>query len=62
MSRQAPEARLELEDEKDILNCGIEIKVQPPGKQLKTITLRKKRADDTSVWVYSFLFEKIKDT
>ena len=32
-------ARLELEDENDILNCGIEIKVQPPGKQLKTITL-----------------------
>ena len=32
-------ARLELEDEKDILNCGIEIKVQPPGKKLKTITL-----------------------
>ncbi len=32
-------ARLELEDEHDILNCGIEIKVQPPGKQLKTITL-----------------------
>jgi len=32
-------AQLELEDEGDILNCGIEIKVQPPGKQLKTITL-----------------------
>ncbi|MBE7004937.1 MAG: chromosome segregation protein SMC [Ruminococcaceae bacterium] len=32
-------ATLELEDEKDILNCGIEIKVQPPGKALKTITL-----------------------
>ena len=32
-------ACLELEDENDILNCGIEIKVQPPGKQLKTITL-----------------------
>ena len=32
-------AQLELEDENDILNCGIEIKVQPPGKQLKTITL-----------------------
>ena len=32
-------AQLELEDERDILNCGIEIKVQPPGKQLKTITL-----------------------
>ncbi|MEG2222071.1 MAG: chromosome segregation protein SMC [Oscillospiraceae bacterium] len=32
-------ATLELEDEDDILNCGIEIKVQPPGKSLKTITL-----------------------
>ncbi len=33
------EARLELEDEEDILNCGIEIKAQPPGKTLKTISL-----------------------
>ena len=32
-------AALELEDEKDILNCGIEIRVQPPGKSLKIITL-----------------------
>lgn len=32
-------AHLVLEDEGDVLNCGIEIKVQPPGKQLKTITL-----------------------
>ncbi|MBO4915988.1 MAG: chromosome segregation protein SMC, partial [Oscillospiraceae bacterium] len=32
-------ATLELEDENDILNCGIDIKVQPPGKALKTITL-----------------------
>jgi chromosome segregation protein len=32
-------ATLELEDENDLLNCGIEIKVQPPGKALKTITL-----------------------
>ena len=32
-------ARLELEDESDILNCGIEIKAQPPGKTLKTISL-----------------------
>ena len=32
-------ATLELEDPNDILNCGIEIKVQPPGKALKVITL-----------------------
>ena len=32
-------ATLELEEPEDILNCGIEIKVQPPGKQLKTISL-----------------------
>lgn len=32
-------ARLELEDENDILGCGIEIKAQPPGKSLKTISL-----------------------
>lgn len=31
--------QLILEDEEDILNCGIEIKVQPPGKSVKTITL-----------------------
>ena len=33
------EASLVLEDESDVLSCGIEIKVQPPGKALKTITL-----------------------
>ncbi|MBU5434179.1 chromosome segregation protein SMC [Pseudoflavonifractor sp. MSJ-37] len=32
-------ASLELEDEDDILNCGIEIRVQPPGKALKILTL-----------------------
>ncbi len=30
---------LELEDTSDVLNCGIDIRVQPPGKSLKTITL-----------------------
>ena len=30
---------MELEDPEDILNCGIEIKVQPPGKALKIISL-----------------------
>ena len=33
------QAKLELEDEEDILGCGIEIKAQPPGKTLKTISL-----------------------
>lgn len=32
-------AALELEDPHNILDCGIEIRVQPPGKSLKTITL-----------------------
>ena len=32
-------ASLELEDESNPLSCGIEIRVQPPGKQLKSITL-----------------------
>ena len=32
-------ASLELEDANEPLSCGIEIKVQPPGKQVKTITL-----------------------
>ncbi|MBQ3090557.1 MAG: chromosome segregation protein SMC [Oscillospiraceae bacterium] len=32
-------ATLELSDPKDILNCDIEIKVQPPGKALKILSL-----------------------
>ena len=32
-------ASVELEDENNILECGIEIKVQPPGKQVNTISL-----------------------
>ncbi len=32
-------AELVLEDENDVLNCGIEIRVRPPGKTLKTISL-----------------------
>ena len=33
------QAKLELEDPEHILDCGIEIKAQPPGKALKTISL-----------------------
>lgn len=32
-------AALELEDPADLLNCNIEIKVQPPGKALKVLSL-----------------------
>jgi chromosome segregation protein len=32
-------ADLVLEDEENILNCGIEIKAQPPGKKLQNLTL-----------------------
>ncbi len=32
-------AELVLEDENDILECGIEIKAQPPGKNVKTLSL-----------------------
>lgn len=32
-------AELRLEDENNVLECGIEIKVQPPGKALSTISL-----------------------
>ena len=32
-------AALILEDENDVLNCGIEIKIQPPGKTLSTLSL-----------------------
>ena len=32
-------AALVLEDEADVLNCGIDIRAQPPGKQLSTISL-----------------------
>lgn len=31
--------RLELEDESDVLNCGIEIKVELPGKSMRAISL-----------------------
>ena len=32
-------AALKLEDENDVLNCGIDIRVQPPGKALSNISL-----------------------
>ena len=32
-------ARIQLDDEEDVLECGISINVQPPGKALSTISL-----------------------
>ena len=32
-------AELILENEDDVLNCGIDIRVQPPGKKLQNMTL-----------------------
>jgi chromosome segregation protein len=32
-------AEIVLENEEDVLNCGIEIKAQPPGKKLQSLTL-----------------------
>ena len=32
-------AELILENEEDVLNCGIDIRVQPPGKKLQNMTL-----------------------
>ena len=36
---QGGRASLRLEDEEDILNCGIEIEAQPPGKTLSNLSL-----------------------
>lgn len=36
---QGGKASLELEDEQDVLNCGIEIQAQPPGKTLSNLNL-----------------------
>lgn len=33
------DARLELEDPEDVLYCGVEIRAQPPGKKMRSISL-----------------------
>lgn len=55
-------ASLELEDESDILNCGIEIKAQPPGKSLKTITLLSGGEKAFTAIALYFAIQKIRPT
>lgn len=55
-------ARLELENEQDVLNCGIEIKVQPPGKVLKTLTLLSGGEKAFVAIALYFAFMKVRPT
>lgn len=55
-------ARLELEDETDLLNCGIEIRVQPPGKALKTLTLLSGGEKAFVAIALYFAFMKVRPT
>jgi len=55
-------AALELEDDTDILGCGIEIRVQPPGKSLKTITLLSGGEKSFVAIALYFSIQKIRPT
>ncbi|MCL2827403.1 MAG: chromosome segregation protein SMC [Oscillospiraceae bacterium] len=55
-------AALELEDETDILGCGIDIRVQPPGKSLKTITLLSGGEKSFVAIALYFSIQKIRPT
>jgi len=51
-------ASIELEDEEDILNCGIEIKAQPPGKKLQNLNLLS--GGERSLTAVALLFAVLK--
>jgi len=55
-------ADLRLEDETDVLNCGIEINVQPPGKKLQSLLLLSGGERALSAIALLFAILRIKPT
>ncbi|MBE7021765.1 MAG: chromosome segregation protein SMC [Ruminococcaceae bacterium] len=55
-------ADLRLEDESDVLNCGIEINVQPPGKKLQSLLLLSGGERALSAIALLFAILRIKPT